>query len=227
MCVFSIVCGGYPPIDDTMLSRYVLVCNPKLQPCNQQIGGVDNTLSPPYTIRMSNTHTQSLTALLPTVRNLEEARKHSHEYASVITAGPELDEVRFNHPDHLVVSFDDVVDDSWGSIPPQFEQVREMISWGHGRENLLVHCHAGISRSTATAWGVAISNGWDAEEAYTALRGKHPSSSYAGMQYARMFDPNTLIISHLEKLFGYQKDELLKIHEHSHKVDRWRPARKL
>lgn len=173
---------------------------------------------------MSNTHTQSSLALLPTVRNLEEARKHAHEYASVITAGPSKREVKFNHPDHLIVEFDDVVDSHWGMKPPTFENVREMISWGHGRENILVHCHAGISRSTSTAWGVAISNGWDAEEAYITLRNNHPSSEYSGMKYRRSFCPNELIISYLEKLFGFKKEELLRIHENSLRLDPWYPA---
>ena len=171
-------------------------------------------------------HTPS-TALLPTVRNLEEAWNHAAEFSSVLTAGPGLDEVGFNHPDHLVVSFDDVESDEWGYQPPTFEQVREMVEWGRGRENLLVHCHAGISRSTATAWGIAIANGFDPNDAIEALRGRHPQSSYAGYRYRRMFHPNGLIVRHLEQLFALPTGHLAEILEANLARDHWRPAERI
>ena len=47
--------------------------------------------------------------LLPTVRNLEEARLICGDFTSVLTVGPESHEVDdFGHPDHKVVSFDDI-----------------------------------------------------------------------------------------------------------------------
>ena len=93
--------------------------------------------------------------LLPTIVNLEEARERCHEFGSVITAGPSLREVReFMHPNHKVVEFDDVTSRHFGYVPPTYDQVEEMIRWGEGRADLLVHCHAGMSRSTATAWEI-------------------------------------------------------------------------
>ena len=157
-------------------------------------------------------HTPS-TTFLPTVRNLEEAWNHADEFSSVLTAGPNRDEVEFDHPDHLVVSFDDVEDSEWGYQPPTFEQVRKMVEWGRGRENLLVHCHAGISRSTATAWGIAIANGFDPREAIAALRGRHPHTSFGGRRYRRAFHPNGLIVQHLEQLFGFPTGHLTEILE--------------
>ena len=171
-------------------------------------------------------HTPS-TAFLPTVRNLEEARIHAGEFSSVLTAGPDLDEVEFGHPDHLVVTFDDVEDDDWGYQAPTFEQVREMVEWGRGRANLLVHCHAGISRSTATAWGIAIANGFDPSEAIAALHGRHPQSSYAGYRYRRSFHPNGLIVRHLEQLFGFPSGHLAEILEAQLERNPWRPAEKI
>ena len=163
---------------------------------------------------------------VPTVSSLVEARAHAHEYSSVLTAGTEPAKVGFQHPDHLIVSFYYLTETSPTEfVPPTIQQVDDMVSWGRGRENLLVHCNTGVSVSTATAWGVAIANGWDPEEAYTQLRKQHPASSYAGMLYARAFFPDELIISYLEDLFSIPKGRLLAIHEHSHKVDPWRPAR--
>lgn len=174
-------------------------------------------------MNMDNTPTTTATstnALIPTVRNLEEARTLCHNFSSVLTAGPSLREVKdFGHSDHKVVTFDDVTDERWGGTPPTFAQVKEMIAWAHGRENLLVHCHAGISRSTATAWGTAISNGHDAELALETLLENHPRVSLRRswligydnetVSHRRPFAPNELIVKHLEKLFGFKKGELI------------------
>ncbi len=150
---------------------------------------------------------------LPTIRNLREARATCHEYGSVITAGPDASEVGdFNHPDHKVVSFADTTVDAPFRKAPTREDVRELISWGVGRKNLLIHCHAGISRSTAIAWGVAIGNGMDEREAIAQLVKKHPmETEYYGFSslQKRSFSPNMLIVKHMEDIFGYKDKELL------------------
>lgn len=171
-------------------------------------------------MNMSNSTTTTNHILMPTVRNLQESREICHNFSSVLTAGPSLSEVKdFKHPDHKVVTFDDITNASWGHAPT-FANVREMVSWGHGRENLLVHCHAGISRSTATAWGIAISNGFNEEEAFRTLRDNHPMTSnrswWGGKHgdtvlYKRTFSPNELIVEHLETLFGFKSGQLKKI----------------
>lgn len=159
--------------------------------------------------------------LLPTIVNLEEARERCHEYGSVITAGPSLQEVRnFMHPNHKVVEFDDVTSRHFGYVPPTYDQVEEMIRWGEGRTDLLVHCHAGMSRSTATAWGIAIANGFDPQEAFNLLKNNHPVETHyvqrGGKQLielreARPFIPNRLIVKHLETLFDLRPGTLRRI----------------
>ena len=135
------------------------------------------------------------------VVNLEEARKiaQAGAYPSIITAGPTRDEVAdFGHPDHHVVEFDDVYDVRFGG--PTLDDVRSMVEWAVGRDRILVHCHAGISRSTATAWGICIAKGFDPEEAIAALKAAHPRvQTYGGMEQ-RSFAPNELIVAHLEVL---------------------------
>ncbi|MEY4401853.1 MAG: Dual specificity phosphatase, catalytic domain [Actinomycetota bacterium] len=159
--------------------------------------------------------------LIPTIVNLEEAREMCHQFGSVITAGPSLREVLdFAHPDHKVVEFDDVTSHHFGYVPPTFDQVEEMVRWGEGRTNLLVHCHAGMSRSTATAWGIAIANGFDAQEAFDLLKGNHPVQTHyvqrGGKQVMelrdpRPFIPNRLIVKHLETLFNMKPGTLRRI----------------
>ena len=137
----------------------------------------------------------------PTVRNLEEAREQCIEYDAVLTAGPYSDEVRnFNHPIHKVVEFSDTMFEEHGG--PTYNDIVELIEFGVGVPKLLVHCHAGISRSTATAWGVAIANGNDPLEAFLYLQDKHPEEKGYFGQRKRPFAPNILIVKHLDKYFN-------------------------
>ena len=137
----------------------------------------------------------------PTVRNLEEARKQCLEYDAVLTAGPSKDEVNdFNHPIHKVVQFSDTMHETSGG--PTLEDVIELIEFGAGVPKLLVHCHAGISRSTATAWGVSIANGNDPLQAFLHLQDKHPEEKGYFGQGQRPFAPNILIVKHLDTYFN-------------------------
>ena len=144
--------------------------------------------------------------LLPTVRNLEEALTECLEYDAVITAGPQADEVSdFGHPLHKVVDFRDTSMLTSGG--PTYENVCELMEFGIGVPKLLVHCHAGISRSTATAWGVAIGNGVNPLEAFLQLKQNHPNErGFSGFRHGvqRTFAPNKLIVSHLEKYFNLE-----------------------
>ena len=137
----------------------------------------------------------------PTVMNLEEARQHCLEYDAVLTAGPHQDEVSdFNHPIHKVVQFSDTMYQENGG--PTFEDVVELIEFGAGVPKLLVHCHAGISRSTATALGVAVANGKDPLESFLHLRDKHPQEKGYFGYWKRPFAPNILIVKHLDQYFN-------------------------
>ncbi len=136
----------------------------------------------------------------PVVRNIEEAAEICHDFDAVMTVGPEDYEVSdWGHPNHLVVSFDDVTNNRYGDAPT-LEQVRSIVEWGANQVgSILIHCHAGISRSTACAWGVSIAKGFDAKEALETLAEMHPEDSGWGQ---RTFRPNPLIVKHLETIFG-------------------------
>ena len=142
----------------------------------------------------------SISTALPVIRNIEEAADLCHEFDAVITAGPDAYEVSgWDHPNHLVISFDDVTDPRY-SDAPRLEQIKRIVEWGAKQEgSLLVHCHAGISRSTACAWGIAIAKGFDAKEALETLAEMHPDEGGWGQ---RTFRPNPLIVKHLETIFG-------------------------
>lgn len=124
--------------------------------------------------------------IVPTVRSLKEAQKLARDYPAVLTVGPRPNEVEtFYHGNHLVVPFSDVEDENhWDR--PRSHHVADIIAFG--RENdgeLLVHCHMGISRSSASAITVLVARGVAPEQAVRALAEIHP----------RQFVPNTLLLS--------------------------------
>lgn len=129
---------------------------------------------------------------LPIITNLREARDMCHMFPAVITAGPTRLEVSdFKHPNHFVRTFDDV---PYGVYAPTVGDVEAMLAFAASNDGpILVHCHAGMSRSTATSWGIAIQRGCNPFEAYDMLKSIHPSG--------RMFFPNEAIVAALEKIF--------------------------
>lgn len=144
------------------------------------------------------------TVTLPTITNINEARRLAHEFPAVITAGPSKHEVKWNHPNHLIRTFDDI---SWGVFCPSINDVEEMLNFAsENNGDILIHCHAGMSRSTATAWGVAIQRGLDPLDAYITLRDIHPKG--------RMFWPNDAIVSALGEIFDIA--DLAQINEQHH-----------
>jgi hypothetical protein len=100
-------------------------------------------------------------------------------------------------------------------LGPTLEQVEEMITWGCDQPDLLVHCHAGMSRSTAVAWGVAMARGLDPQRSIAALQAAHPQEISGE---PRLFIPNLLIVEHLGVLLGHS--ELVTICRQA--TGRWR-----
>jgi len=154
----------------------------------------------------------TLNKSIPTVRSLVEAEKECFDYDAVLTAGPNKYEVAFGHPVHKIVEFRDSTHISSGG--PTMDDVLEMLDFGINVPKLLVHCHAGISRSTAMAWGIAIGNGVDAEEAIFSLKKAQPTNKLGFVlrpHNQRPFSPNGLIVHHLQEIFNFKKHELLKL----------------
>lgn len=128
---------------------------------------------------------------LPKVYSFSNAETYCHEYHALLTAGPFESEVsHFNHPNHKIVSFFDYDYRQMGSV--QLEDVEEMLSWAENQHNILVHCQYGVSRSTATAWGICI------------LKGMDPAKSLDMLYHNQLQDfwPNILIVHYLSQIFG-------------------------
>lgn len=127
----------------------------------------------------------------PVVRDIRTAEMLAGIFPAVVTAGPNHFEVDWNHPNHHVEVFPDIVNPKNG---PQIDQVERMIQFGAENNGpILVHCHAGVSRSTATAIGIAMARGADAGQAVDMIHRTHPEG--------HEFWPNGLILFHLESIF--------------------------
>jgi hypothetical protein len=131
--------------------------------------------------------------------NIDEAAELAAEFDTVITAGPTADEVAeyFTHPDHLVVEFHDTIERSWGG--PSRADVRTILDFAATRvdRSILIHCHAGMSRSTATAIAILASWGMTPEAAFEHARASRPADA---IEDDRLFVPNALLLSHADAL---------------------------
>lgn len=130
------------------------------------------------------------------MRSLPEAAILGDGYSAVLTVGPYPWEVSyFEHPNHRVFSFEDV-ERHMHPGAPTLALVESAVRWGAGVDgDLLVHCHMGISRSTATAWGVLICRGGEPEASLLDLMERHPREPDGS---PRPFAPNRLIVAHIE-----------------------------
>ena len=98
--------------------------------------------------------------------------------------------------DHLVLSMNDIVEEQPDMTPPGESHVRALLNFARSWDRqapLVIHCFAGISRSTAAAYSVAaaLAPNRDEVELAATLRGLSPSAT-----------PNIRLISIADRLLG-------------------------
>lgn len=99
---------------------------------------------------------------------------------------------------HLVLSMNDIVSDHPEMVSPSRAHVETLLAfvreWDRAAP-LVIHCFAGISRSTAAAYiaAAALAPKRDEAELARLLRSLAPSAT-----------PNTLLVSHADSLLGRQ-----------------------
>jgi predicted protein tyrosine phosphatase len=88
--------------------------------------------------------------------NLHSGAKVSH-VLSILDPNWPVPEVfgTYGEHDKLELRFDDIIEDTLGESPPQIFHVEQLLAFGRTLEgeagaHLLVHCHAGVSRSSAS-----------------------------------------------------------------------------
>jgi predicted protein tyrosine phosphatase len=99
---------------------------------------------------------------------------------------------------HLILGMDDISMPMDGYTPPAEEHVRDLVEfvrrWDR-RAPLVMHCYAGISRSTAGAFITACALNPDRDEA-TIARAIRDSS--------RTASPNIMLVGHADRILGRQ-----------------------
>ena len=130
---------------------------------------------------------------------------HTH-YIS--TLGPE--DICYNKGEcHLRLTFHDTEDDAAPFLPPTRDHIDQILAFTAELPedaDVMIHCHAGISRSTATAIGVCCQQGMapaDALEHVKQLREPTLGRGYKVL-------PNRLMIRFFDEALGLE-GELIKV----------------
>lgn len=137
-------------------------------------------------------HVCSLAALPETVQRTGA----SH----VLTVMANVDQVKRPESvlpaNHMKISFDDITEPMDGYVAPTTEHVEQMLTFVRGWDRnapLVIHCYAGVSRSTASAFAAAcaLNPHRDEMEIARKIRAASPIAS-----------PNRLIVSLADKALG-------------------------
>ena len=137
-------------------------------------------------------HVCSLAALSDTVK----ATGASHVLTVMANVEQVARPVSVLPANHLKVSMDDIVEDMDGFVAPSEIHVAQVLNFVRGWDRsapLVVHCYAGISRSTASAFATvcALNPHRDEIEIAKKIRAASPIAS-----------PNRLIVSLADKALG-------------------------
>src|SRR6478609_6460495 len=137
-------------------------------------------------------HVCSLAALPETVR----LTRASHVLTVMANVEQVARPVSVLPANHLKVSMDDIVEDIDGFVAPSETHVAQVLDFVRGWDRgapLVVHCYAGISRSTASAFAAACALNPHRDEIAIArqIRAASPIAQ-----------PNRLIVSLADKALG-------------------------
>lgn len=120
------------------------------------------------------------------------------------------DDLRFDLPSfgpkHFIARFHDVETDTQGYVSPTPATLTAALEHAAGLGNedrLLIHCHAGKSRSPAIALGILVAAGMTASEALIEVKRLRP-----------LVIPNRLMIRILDELLDQKGDLNRVVREH-------------
>lgn len=120
------------------------------------------------------------------------------------------DDLRFELPSfgahHFIGRFYDVEAETPGYVAPTAELLKAALDHATDLadgDRLLIHCHAGKSRSPAFALGVLVQSGLSADEALQKVQALRP-----------LIIPNRLMISLLDELLEQQGELIRVVRDH-------------
>ena len=109
---------------------------------------------------------------------------------------------------HYIASFWDNENPTGDEFWHMKTEVRKLGEWikahqlDHQKHNILVHCHAGVSRSAAVAWIIMVMNGRDIKEAFRELFKARPQ-----------IWPNVMVIELAVTQLGLDRNMMKIAHE--------------
>ena len=127
----------------------------------------------------------------------DTVRRHRPSHVLTLMVEPYVTTPQSVHPDrHLRISVHDILEPAEGSVAPESSHISEILAFAQDLDRtapLLVHCWAGVSRSTAAA--------------YIVLCGMHGPGHEDRIARALRFraphaQPNRLMFRHADRLLG-------------------------
>jgi len=114
-----------------------------------------------------------------TIASLPEAKQICGAFDYIISITDPNVKLPSLGPNHIHVRFLDAEHPDERTYTAMVAGVTRILSWVRehnltGKEKILVHCHAGVSRSAAIAWALLVMFGEDYETAYQALHTARP-----------------------------------------------------
>jgi predicted protein tyrosine phosphatase len=94
---------------------------------------------------------------------------------------------------HLLEHFDDT-ESEFSPHGPKRQQIERILEFSRSitpHDRMIVHCHAGLSRSTATALAIFVQHGMDEFSALRSLLKLRPAAT-----------PNLLVLYHVDQIMG-------------------------
>ena len=129
------------------------------------------------------------------------AMKNGSDHTKFISlVGPE-DVVYNMGSNHLRLQFHDVEEPTRGFITPTLDHINQILKFSEeftDDDDVLIHCQAGISRSTAVAIGICCQKGMSPKDALSHVRSVREPKLRKGYKVL----PNRLIIAMFDEALG-------------------------
>jgi predicted protein tyrosine phosphatase len=122
---------------------------------------------------------------------------------SLISPDAERPELRADGPPGLVLRFNDIAEPRDGLVSPSREIMETILGLAQTPRTILIHCHAGISRSTAAGYALACRQVGPGHEADLAMTLRALSSAAT---------PNPRMIALADDLLGREGKMIEAIH---------------
>ena len=101
----------------------------------------------------------------------------------------------FSCENHLILEFHDVESHIDGHTLPGMRHIEQILEFSKSfvdGDRILIHCHQGVSRSTAAALGILIQHGFDIDSAYIYIE-----------SIRDVLLPNGLMIKYFDNYFNF------------------------